>query len=184
MDVLIENDVFVVSTLVADEVRKPSERQKELGFLWEILPKMFKQYSLNPGMDFNWGEEDYVNFALSYGREKAWFYRFFQRGGKIAAGTDSPVPFAVPGYSLHEALQRLASAGIPAMDVLKTATANAAELLGMQDRIGSVEEGKYADLIILDANPLEAIKNTLRIFRVMKSGTVYAPEDLRKIEPR
>jgi imidazolonepropionase-like amidohydrolase len=61
------------------------------------------------------------------------------------------------------------------MDVLKMATANAAELLGMEDQLGSVEEGRLADLVILDGNPLDDIKNTLRISKVIKSGKVYAP---------
>lgn len=72
---------------------------------------------------------------------------------------------------------QLASTGIPAMDVLKIATANAAELLGMKDELGSVEEGRLADLVILDRNPLEDIKNSRRISRVIKSGKIHDPSD-------
>jgi len=179
-DVLIDADVFVVSTLISDEVRRPGERRRELDFLWENLPKSFQHFSSNPGIALNWSDEDYANFALSFKKEKTWFRDFFRKGGKIAAGTDSPVPFIIPGYSLHEELRQLVSTGIPAMDVLKTATANAAELLGMQDQLGSIEEGRLADLVILEGNPLDDIKNTLRISKVMKSGKVYAPADLRK----
>ena len=179
-DVLIDADVFVVSTLISDEVRRPEERQRELDFLWEDLPKAFRQYSSNPGIALDWNDEDYANFASSFKKEKNWYHDFYLKGGKIAAGTDSPVPFIIPGYSLHEELRQLASTGIPAMDVLKMATANAAELLGMQDQLGSVEEGRLADLVILDGNPLDDLKNSLRISKVIKSGKVYAPEKLRK----
>jgi len=179
MKKLIDNDVFVVSTLVSDNVRKPFERKKELEFIWDRLPKMFRRFSLSPGISKGWNQEDYDNFALSFEREKRWFHDFFKKGGKIAAGTDSPVPFTIPGYSLHEEMQLLCSTGLPPMEVLKIVTSNASELLGIPEQIGSIKEGEFADLVILNENPLDDIKNTLKIYRVIKSGQIYDPEKVR-----
>ncbi|MCK4815845.1 amidohydrolase family protein, partial [bacterium] len=179
MKILIDHDVFVVSTLVSDCTRKSSERKKELDFIWDKLPKMFRSYSLTPGINVGWNQEDYHNFALSFEREKKWFYDFFKKGGKIAAGTDSPVPFTIPGYSLHEEMQLLVSTGLIPMEVLKIATSNASELLGIPDQVGSIKEGKLADLVILNENPLDDIKNTLNIYKVIKSGKIYDPEKAR-----
>jgi len=185
MKILIDNDVFVVSTLVSDNTRKDSVRKEELDFIWDKLPKMFRNYSLDPGINDEenqndeWNQEDYDNFALSFEREKKWFYDFFKKGGKIAAGTDSPVPFTIPGYSLHEEMQLLVSTGLTPLEVLKIATSNASELLGIPDQIGSIKEGKFADLVILNENPLDDIKNTLKIHKVFKSGKIYDPEKVR-----
>ena len=180
MKKLIDNDVFVVSTLISDNVRKPFERKKELEFIWDRLPKMFRRFSLDPGFNTDeWNQEDCNNFALSFEREKRWFNDFFKKGGKIAAGTDSPVPFTIPGYSLHEEMQLLCSTGLTPMEVLKIATSNASELLGIPEQIGSITEGEFADLVILNENPLDDIKNTLKIYRVIKSGQIYDPEKVR-----
>ena len=116
---------------------------------------------------------------MSFEREKKWFYDFFRKGGKIAAGTDSPVPFTIPGYSLHEEMQLLVSTGLTPMEVLKIATSNASELLGIPDQVGSIKKGKFADLIILNENPLNNIKNTLNIHKVIKSGKIHDPEKAR-----
>ena len=70
-------------------------------------------------------------------------------------------------------------AGIPALEVLRIATQEAAAAVGAEDYLGTLEPGKLADIVLLDANPLEDIKNTQAIWRVLKGGAVFDPEELR-----
>lgn len=97
----------------------------------------------------------------------------FDRGVRLLTGTDTPVQFIYPGLGLHEELEFLVQCGIPELDVLKMATVNAAQCLGTEKDSGTIEIGKIADLLILDANPLEDIHNTTRIAGVMKTGDWY-----------
>jgi imidazolonepropionase-like amidohydrolase len=88
------------------------------------------------------------------------------------AGTDTPQQFVVPGTSLHRELQLYVAGGLTTAAALKTATADAAELLGISDHAGTVEVGKDADLVLLDADPLADISATMRIRMVIRGGSV------------
>ncbi len=65
------------------------------------------------------------------------------------------------------------------MEVLRIATQQAAEALGAEDDLGTLEPGKLADIVLLDENPLDDIRNTQSIWRVMKGGWVFDPDELR-----
>ena len=83
------------------------------------------------------------------------------------------------GLSLHWELEFFAEAGIPPIDILRFATQASAETVGAGDELGALEVGKLADIVLLDANPLEDIKNTQAIWRVLKGGVVFDPEVLQ-----
>jgi imidazolonepropionase-like amidohydrolase len=91
-------------------------------------------------------------------------------GVKILAGTDSPAPYVFPGSGLHEELALLVRAGLTPMEALQAATCNPAEFLGTSKDSGTVAAGKYADLLLLDDNPLEDIRNTQKIRAVFVRG--------------
>src|SRR5207244_5453779 len=91
-------------------------------------------------------------------------------GVQIIAGTDTPNPFVFPGFSLHDELGLLVKAGLTPMDALQAATRNAANYLGMLDSAGTIEKGKLADLVLLDADPLADIRNTKKIKAVVVGG--------------
>ena len=91
-------------------------------------------------------------------------------GVRILVGTDAGVPFVFKGSSLHEELEELVKAGLPISPVLKAATLDAAEFLGRTSDFGTVEAGKMADLILLEANPLTDVRNTQRIYGVLLQG--------------
>ena len=105
--------------------------------------------------------------------------RMDRRGIRILAGTDTPYPYCVPGFALHEELALLVEAGLSPAAALRTATWNPAEFLHVSQNYGSLEAGKVADLVVLDANPLVAIANTRRIQAVVRRGRLIEAAALR-----
>ena len=77
------------------------------------------------------------------------------RGGRVTAGADSGYMYNLYGFGYVQELELLREAGFHPMEVIRAATLHAAEAIGMEDQIGSVETGKLADLIIMDQNPLK-----------------------------
>jgi imidazolonepropionase-like amidohydrolase len=103
-------------------------------------------------------------------------------GISFLAGTDTPPGvYIFPGFSLHEELQRFVAAGFAPMEALQTATLNPAKFLGMDDRLGTIERGKVADLVLLEANPLDDIRNTQKIAAVIVNGRYLSRVDLDKM---
>ncbi len=92
-------------------------------------------------------------------------------GVPILAGSDSLDPFNYPGSSLHEELRLLVQAGFTPMEALQTATSNPARFL--KRNLGALASDHLADLVILDANPLDDIANTERIHAVVQNGRVF-----------
>ena len=102
-------------------------------------------------------------------------------GVKIIAGTDGPgLGTLVPGFGLHHELQLLVESGLSPAQALRAATLTAAEALGKDKDLGSIEPGKLADLLIIEADPLADIRNASKIEVVMKGGKQYRPADLIK----
>jgi imidazolonepropionase-like amidohydrolase len=98
-----------------------------------------------------------------------------QRAGVgILAGTDTANPFCFPGFSLHDELGLLVQAGLSPMEALQAATLNPARFQGKENDLGTVEKGKIADLVLLDANPLDEIGNTKRIAAVVSAAKFYS----------
>lgn len=93
-------------------------------------------------------------------------------GVRFLAGTDSAAPNAFPGSSLHEDLAFLVEAGLNPMQALQAATKNPAEFLGKLQTQGTIEQGKFADLLLLNANPLADIHNTQKIRAVILHGKI------------
>ena len=98
-------------------------------------------------------------------------------GVRVLAGTD----YIVAGADLHRELQHLSAAGLPPAAVLRAATLSPAEYFALDAHYGTVEEGKVADLVLLDANPLDDVRNTRRIHAVVFNGNLYDRPALDRI---
>lgn len=102
-------------------------------------------------------------------------------GVSIMAGTDTTAPFVFPGSSLHEELELLVRAGLTPMQALQAATKLPAEFLGRLQTQGTIELGKSADLLLLDANPLDDIQNTQKIRAVILRGKLLDRNSLDEL---
>jgi len=137
----------------------------------------------------------YVDFAMSGGYNRgvatgalrgslaarlAAIARARHLGVTLLVGTDAPNPECFFGSSLHWELARFVEAGLSPLEVLRLATAGGAAAVGAED-LGAIAPGKLADLVLLDANPLDNIRNTERVWRVVKGGWLFDPEKLRKV---
>jgi len=100
-------------------------------------------------------------------------------GGRVLLGSDAPQIFNVPGFSLHRELGLLVAAGLTPYEALQAGTTHVAEFLHLNT--GAVEVGRDADLVLLDASPLEDIGNSRRVHGVMVRGTWYSSADVQQL---
>jgi hypothetical protein len=120
-------------------------------------------------------------YALLLTQKNVEFVREAHRAGvSLATGTDLTNLQILPGFSLYREMEIFAEAGMKPMEVLKATTYNGAWAIGRTDQIGSLEPGKAADFVVLNANPLENIGNVRQVFRTVKNGTIYNPEEVLK----
>ena len=102
-------------------------------------------------------------------------------GVPLMAGTDTGAPFLFPGSALHDELALLVQAGLTPMQALQAATENSADFLGKLETRGTIEPGKVADLLLLDANPLDDIHNTQQIHDVIFHGKLLDRKTLDEL---
>ena len=146
----------------------------------EYLPVSYTR-SWDPANNpyYNGREEDYwLAEHKNFEHSKMLVGEMSRAGVKFIAGTDVLNPYCFPGFSLHDELELLVESGLSPMQALQAATRNAAEFSGKLNVLGTVEEGKIADLVLLDANPLLDITNTTKISTVILNGRAYNREAL------
>ncbi len=106
----------------------------------------------------NWGTEQEVAWKENYRLWMTFINEYKNRGGRVTTGTDSGFIFQLYGFAFVRELELLREAGFHPLEVIKSATLNGAEALGMDKDIGSVEVGKLADFVIVEENPLENLQ--------------------------
>jgi imidazolonepropionase-like amidohydrolase len=108
--------------------------------------------------------------------------RLYATDARLTLGTDMSNPWIAPGISLHREMHLLAQAGVPNAQLLLAATRNAAEALGADQRLGQIAPGFEADLLVLDADPLEDIQHTRDIHAVVLDGMLLTTAALNQLK--
>lgn len=130
--------------------------------------------------------EEWANRRALVEKEKGLVGLLHNNGLEILAGTDTSNPFCAPGFSLHDEMALLVAAGLTPLQALQSATLNPARFFQRSRDLGTIEKGKLADLVLLDANPLRDIRNTQKINAVVINGRLLdrqtLDEMLSKIE--
>jgi imidazolonepropionase-like amidohydrolase len=188
-DQMVERDMAITPTLyvggvfdglVDDSIYLDDER------LPEVPPGIRETYQMSlPGLLGRTAEERERDLTLRK-RNITYFKAAVDRGVKILAGSDAGAfnPFIYPGHSLHKELEQLVAAGLTPLQALQAATINAAGWFGLTNVVGSLVEGRTADIVILRTNPLEDISNSMDIAAIVHSGRYYSSSEataLRKL---
>jgi predicted amidohydrolase YtcJ len=106
----------------------------------------------------SWGTEQEVAWKENYKLWMTFLQEFKNRGGRVTAGSDSGFIFQLYGFAFIRELELLREAGFHPLEIIRSATLNGAEALGVADKLGSIEVGKFADMLIVDENPLENLQ--------------------------
>lgn len=182
LQVLAENETWQIPTLALNtrSVEK-FYTDPEWQETFQLLPDSIEQEWYASAEEA--AESEISDFGAKYSN---WLFNMVgkinEAGITIMAGTDTPIGLLTPGRSLHHELKVMVDAGLTPMEALQSATINPARYFEMENELGTIDEGKWADLLILDANPLEDIGNTLEIDAVIKLGEVYNQEALNRIK--
>jgi hypothetical protein len=149
----------------------------------KYMPPNLREF-WNPKNDFRlktMTPEDYAMQRKVFKRNLELVGAMHRAGVDILAGTDVLNPFCFPGFSLHDELALLVEAGLSPMAALLSATRNPARYLDQLKDFGTVEPGKLADLVLLDADPLKDIKNTRKIASVIVGSKLLTKDMLDKM---
>ena len=169
-----ESGIWNCPTLVAmrkwvpaDEARRLLERNEMKYAPGEVLEHWlpWRGFRLE-----NFGAADFKLADRARGSYLALVAALHDAGAKVLVGTDTPSPFVVPGFSLHEELRNLVDAGFTPYEALEAATRGAAEHLGRAGEFGVIATGARADLLLLEANPLDDIANAKQLAGVFVQG--------------
>ncbi|MEZ4796741.1 MAG: amidohydrolase family protein [Flavobacteriaceae bacterium] len=184
LDYMYNNDVSIVTTLMIDKsflypLYKDwintieaidlfnKEEVASLNDSSEI--ERAKRYTNMLVNEFNIEEPIFQNLIVSQVQD---IDELYKNGVNMVIGTDTGNTYIFPGYSVHEEMQLMELGGMQPIDIIKMATHNAAKMLDELDNLGTIETGKIADMILLNKNPLETIKNTLSINTVINDGII------------
>jgi len=149
----------------------------------KYLPPSFRD-DWKPANDSRFKDLTAADFAFKRKRFQKYLEivgAMHRAGVKILAGVDEPNQFCFPGFSLHDELALLVQAGLTPFEALQTATVNPAKYLNLTDSLGTIKKGKMADLVLLEANPLDDIGNTKRIAAVVFDGRYLSKKALEKM---
>lgn len=195
IDLDFQRDEALVNKIYRDSVSWVTTLMLDKSFLYPLHPEWIEEQKIqevydkgylmgmeDPGFIFR--AKDYVDFMNDYLKTENIelsdviafqvedIQELYRNGVNMVLGTDTGNAFILPGHSLHEEMQLLEMGGMDPLDIIKMGTLNAATMMKAADSLGSIETGKIANMVLLDKNPLETIKNTLEIHTVIKNGVV------------
>ncbi len=181
----VKNGTWITPTLIVWKMNvEYQEAYPKMSGRLQYLPRYMRDY---------WSPQTNVHLRGRSAERLAAEGRLFQKymdivramrraGVSLLAGTDMGAnPLVFPGWSVRDELVLLVESGLTPVEALQTATLNPARFLGRKDWSGTIEKGKVADLVLLDANPLEDIHNTSRISGVVFNGKYFSPGNLKQM---
>ncbi|MCX2745596.1 amidohydrolase family protein [Mangrovivirga sp. M17] len=169
-NIVVDPTVGIFERMLTSKVGEPNPQFVEI---LDRLPIQIRRGFYSGGLPIP--EEKELQYKQSYDKLLEMIKALYDGGVTIVPGTD-----AMSGFALHKELENYVRAGIPESEVLKMATIRSAEVTGYGDQLGSIEEGKLADLILVEGNPLENISDIRRVVLTIKDGKIYNPEKMYK----
>ena len=163
MDELLGLDFTLVPTFNIYEASRDLHRARRAEWHEDYtLPSLWKFYQpskISHGSYWHfWGTEQEVAWKENYRLWMTFINEYKNRGGRVCAGSDSGFIFQLYGFAYIRELELLREAGFHPLEIIRAATLNGAQALGMEDQIGTVAVGKKADFVLIDTNPLENLK--------------------------
>jgi len=174
MNLLIKNNTTITTTPVVFEPYTGYEVVPG-GGLNAMIPQLQEDLQAKYDRAIN---KDSTSIAL-FKKDLEWTKRFYEKGGKLVAGTDpTGAGRTVAGYANQRTIEILVEAGFSLPDAIKIGTLNGAEFLNRQKEVGSIEKGKKADLLLIDGDLREDIKNIRKMEIVFKDGVGFDSKKL------
>ena len=163
MSELIDLDFTMIPTFNIYEASRDLHRARRAewheDYTLPSLWRFFQPSKISHGSYWHfWGTEEEVAWKENFNLWMTFINEYKNRGGRIAAGSDSGFIFQLYGFAYIRELEMLREAGFHPLEVIRSATLNGAEALGLADHIGSIEIGKSADFVIIEENPLKNLK--------------------------
>jgi len=163
MNELIDLDFTLVPTLNIYEASRDLQRARRAEWHEEYtLPSLWEFYQpskISHGSYWHyWGTEQEVAWRENYKLWMTFINEYKNRGGRVTTGSDSGFIFQLYGFAYIREMELLREAGFHPLEIIRSATLNGAEALGMEDKIGTVSVGKMADFVIVAENPLKNLK--------------------------
>jgi hypothetical protein len=163
MNELLELDFTLVPTFHAYETTRDFMRGARAEWHEEhTLPSLWRFYTpdrlAHASYWFYWGTEEEVAWKNNYRLWMTFINEYKNRGGRVAVGTDSGYSYNLYGFSFVREMELLREAGFHPLEVIRAATLDGAEALGVADTVGTVEVGKMADFVVVDENPVANLK--------------------------
>mgnify|MGYP006098241729 FL=1 len=202
MNELISLDFTIDVTFVPYSIFRDVQRGSSLPWHKDYTRPALLKFFL-PARDshaaayYDWGSEKETEWKENYKLWMKFINEYKNRGGRVTAGADSGYMYNLYGFGYVQELELLREAGFHPMEVIQSATLNSAEAIGMEKEIGTIEVGKFADMILMDENPLKNLKylyatgdiklddnnNVVRVGGVkytIKDGIIYDSKQLLK----
>jgi cytosine/adenosine deaminase-related metal-dependent hydrolase len=159
MDELLALNLTLVPTFSIYEANRDLMRARRAEWHEEYtMPSLWKFFEPNRDAHgsywFNWGTDQEIAWKENYRIWMQFINEYKNKGGRVCVGTDAGFIYQTYGFSYPRELELFREAGFHPLEIIRSATLHAAQALGMENEIGSIEPGKLADMVIVDANPL------------------------------
>jgi imidazolonepropionase-like amidohydrolase len=186
----VKNGTHVVPTLIAGRGYRETPDQEVMAIIDDpVGARDERRKYISSALVDSWRRqmeakklESPTDWDAVRARNQQGFRLLYRAGVRIMTGSDLGAPLVYPGWSVHEELELLVERiGLTPMEALQSATRTPAEFFGMTDSLGAVEKGKIADLVLLEANPLDEIGNTKKIAAVIFGGKYFDKPVLQKL---